>query len=253
MSALCSIPDGPLSELPECKCSFSDIYQTTELANALHQIPHLNYLFQHVPSNFTYSTEYIQGIAFWVVCLIVLYLFLMVHLLLFSICMCRMVRKSRNTGWLKWKGKPKVCLTIFGVLSFVGLAVCAVGIWSDIEQNKTLTNFVNVFKSVNNLISTLDEGKYFIHVRIGKYLNNLLSPDINMVPVRDIKTLLLQITSEMNELPNTPDLARYKEEVATYLNVTNIIITDIDGVTDKLSNISLGQLDTMMEQGVLYR
>lgn len=160
MSVLCSIPGGPLSELPECKCSFSDIYQTTELANALHQIPHLNYMFQHVSSNFTYSTEYIQSVAFWAVCLIAFYLFLMVHLLLYSICMCRMVRKSRNTGWLKWSGKPNICLTIFGVLSFIGLAICAVGIWSDIEQNKTLINFVDVFKSVNNLISTLDKGKY---------------------------------------------------------------------------------------------
>ena len=160
MSALCSIPGGPLTELAECKCSFSDIYQTSELANALHQIPHLNYLFQHVSSNFTYSTEYAQGVAFWAVCFIALYIFLMVHLLLYSICMCRMVRKSRNTGWLKWNGKPNICLTIFGVLSFIGLAVCAVGIWSDIEQNKTLVNFVDVFKSVNNLISTLDTGKY---------------------------------------------------------------------------------------------
>ena len=68
LRTLCSIPGGPLSELPECKCSkFSDIYQTTELANALHQIPHLNYMFQHVSSNFTYSTEYIQSVAFWAV------------------------------------------------------------------------------------------------------------------------------------------------------------------------------------------
>ena len=55
-----------------------------------------------------------------------------------------------STGWL-WSGKPNICLTNSNLRS-----------WNldDIEQNKTLINFVDVFKSVNNLISTLDKGKY---------------------------------------------------------------------------------------------
>ena len=156
MDGKCVIPGG---ELTECKCSFSDIYETTQLANAIHQVPHLNYLFEHVSSNFSYSVAYVQGVAFWGVCLVALFLFIMVHCLCYSFCMCLMVRKSKKSSWEKWSKKPNVCLTIFGVVAFFGLAVCAIGIWSDIMQNDTLTNFVNVFKSTNNLITTLDKGK----------------------------------------------------------------------------------------------
>ena len=59
-----------------------------ELANALHQIPHLNYMFQHVSSNFTYSTDIIQSgsiLVLHVDC--ILQVPVMVHLLLYSICM----------------------------------------------------------------------------------------------------------------------------------------------------------------------
>ena len=146
-------------ELTECKCSFSDIYETTQLANGLHQIPHLNYQFEHVSSNFSFSVEYVQGVAFWGVCLIALFLFIIIHCLLYSLCMCQRLRKSKKRNWEKWNKKPYVCLAIFGVVALFGLAVCAVGIWSDITQNETLLNFVNVFKSTNNLINTLDNGK----------------------------------------------------------------------------------------------
>ena len=74
------------------------------------------------------------------------------------------------------------------------------------------------------------------------------------MPVKTINSLLTDITTEIYKLPaNTTDLAQYKEEVANYLGITETIMTDIKGVTDKLDKISLGQLDTMMEQGVLYR
>ncbi|KAI6647933.1 Protein tweety-like protein 3 [Oopsacas minuta] len=235
MDAKCSIPGGPLSELPDCQCSFSDIYETTELASGLHQIPHLNYLFQHVSSNFTYSIEYVQGVAFWGVCLIAIYLFLMIHCIFYSLCMCRLVRRSRNSSWEKCSKKPKVCLTIFGVVSFIGITVCAVGIWSDIIQNSTLVNFVDVFKSTNNLISTLDE-------------------DIKSIPVKDIDKLLQEISTELDSLPgNTTDLEQYKQDIANYLIITESIEADIHDVTDKLDNISLGELDSMMEAGVKYR
>ena len=150
-------------DLTGCTCSFSDIYETTQLANGLHQVPHLNYLLEHVSSNFSYSVEYVQGVAFWGVCLIALFLFITLHCLFYSICMCKMVSKSRKSSWEKCHKRPNVCLTVFGVVSFLGIAVCAVGIWSDITQNDTLLNFVNVFKSANNLINTLDTGNnYFV-------------------------------------------------------------------------------------------
>ena len=72
--------------------------------------------------------------------------------------------------------------------------------------------------------------------------------------MENIDSLLAEISTEINKLPaNTTNLTQYKEDVVFYLNVTEAVRMDINGVTDKLDKISLGQLDTMMEQGVMYR
>ena len=159
MAVNCYIPGSEQNGQPECSCSFSDIYNTTKLASGLHQLPHLNHLFDRVSSNFSYTREYIEGVAFWSACLILLFLFLMVHCLFYSCCLCRLVHKSRKSGWERWSRKPNFCLALFGIVAFLGLVTCAVGMWSDVTQNSNLVNFVNVFKSTERLITNLGDGE----------------------------------------------------------------------------------------------